>query len=346
MKNLLTYLFILTFTASYGTIRRVTNNVGVVPVPGLVYVNSLTNGSTNAFAQALADAVDGDTIYVEPSSLTYGNAQITTRLVIIGNGYEIGQNQTLISPLAQNVLESSFGNISFMAGSEQSQLIGIRCTSNASLNANEIRIKRCMFDADLAFASANCIIEESFFGTNGSIFSGGVNNIVRNCIIGEFIQTVNFVLFDQCYIHSFSTSFVTNCTFTNCIINTIPPNCPLTNTFSFCIKIGSGTSFPVPGVNNNIEGVDMSELFVVENPYPVSSPFIIRDRNFRLRTEAPASPAIGAGSSGQDVGPFGGSNPYRLSGQPPVPVITNFFLSTTGSTATGLVGSITIQSNN
>lgn len=346
MKNLLTLLILVTSLSSYGTVRRVTNNIGTTPVPGLVYVNSLTNGSSNAFNQVLVDAVDGDTIYIEPSTLTYGNPQISKRLVIIGNGYEIGQNTSLISPLPQNVLESLFGNFSFSAGSQQSQIIGLRFTSNVNINTNEIRIKRCAFDADLAFGSANCIIEECFFGHNGSIFSGGVNNIVRNCIIGEFIQSVNSVLFDQCYINSFSSSFVTNCTFTNCIINTIPANCPLTNTFSFCIKIGSGTTFPVPGINNNIEGVEMSELFVVPNPYPGSSPFTIRERNFRLRTETPASPATGAGNNGQDIGPFGGSNPYRLSGQAPVPVVTNFFLSSTGSTVTGLNGSITIQSNN
>ena len=345
MKNLLTLLMLVTSISSYGTLRRVTNNIGTTPVPGLVYVNSLTNGSSNAFNQVLVDAVDGDTIYVEPSTLTYGNPQLTKRLIIIGNGYEIGQNASLISPLPQNVLESFFGNFTFSAGSQQSQVIGLRFTSNVNINANEIRITRCAFDADLAFGSANCIIEESFFGHAGSIFSGGVNNIVRNCIIGEFIQSVNLVLFDQCCIHSFSTSFVTNCTFTNCIINTIPPNCPLTNTFSFCIKIGSGTTFPIPGINNNIEGVDMSELFVISNPFP-TSPFTIRDRNFRLRTESPFSPATGAGNNGQDIGPFGGANPYRLSGQPGFPVISNFFLSTTGSSTSGLSGSITIQANN
>ncbi|MCP9763571.1 hypothetical protein [Lacihabitans soyangensis] len=322
------------------TVRRVTNQVGTTPVAGLVFVNTLTNGSSDAFAQALSAAVNGDTIYVEPSTLTYGNHNFTKRLIIIGNGYEIGVNAGLTNPLPYTVLESTFGNLTFLAGSEQSQLIGIRCTSNGNLNANEIRVKRCMFDADLSLGAANCIIEECFFGAAGAIFGIGVNTIIRNCIIGEFIQTVNFAQFDQCYIHSFSTSFITNCTFTNCIINTIPANCPLTNSFSHCIKVGTGTTFPVAGINNNIEGIDMSALFIVANPYSTNP---IRENRFKSKS---GSPALLAGNSGQDIGPFGGNNPYRLSGQAPIPVITNFFLSTTGSTASGLTGSITIQSNN
>ena len=339
-KTILTLVTILMLGNTFATIRRVTNQVGTLPVPGLVFVNTLTNGSSDAFAQAFSASVNGDTIYVEPSTLTYGNPTINKRLIIIGNGYEIGTNTGLANPLPYTVLESTFGNFTFSTGSEQSQLIGIRCTANSNLNANEIRIKRCMFDADLQFGAANCIIEECFFGNTGSIFGGGVNNIVRNCIIGEFIQTVNFAQFDQCYIHSFSSSFVTNCTFTNCIINTIPANCPLTNSFSHCIKLGTGTTFPVASINNNIEGVDMANVFIVANPYSTNP---IRENRFKLKS---GSPALLAGNSGQDIGPFGGSNPYRLSGQPPIPVITNFFLSTTGSTASGLTGSITIQSNN
>lgn len=340
MKQILTLVLLFSFGFSNATIRRVTNTVGTTPVPGLVYVNTLTNGSSDAVLQAIADAQNGDTIYVEPSPLSYGNVQLSKSLTIIGNGYEIGQNQTAISPLPFNVNESKFGNFSFLAGSENAQIIGLRLTSNGAVNANNVKITRCMFDTDLNFGATNILVDQCYFGHGASIFGSGTNNIVKNCIIGEFIQTIDNVLFDQCYIHLLSPSFVTNCTFTNCIINTIPANCPLTNTFSHSLKIGTGTTFPVAGINNNIEGVDMATLFEVENPY-ITIP--IRERRFILKS---TSPAKSVGTSGQDIGPFGGATPYRLSGQAPVPIVTNFFLSTTGSSASGLAGSITIQSNN
>lgn len=334
MKKLFFTLIAFGFYANaFATIRRVNNNPGVVPVASLVYID---------FASALSDALNGDTLYIEPSPATYGNVQLSKRITVIGNGYDIGKNQGITSPLPYNLNESKFGNFSFMAGSENSHIIGLRLVSNAGISANGVKITRCRFDTDLGFAASNIFVDQCFFGESGSIFANGLNtnNVVKNTIIGEFIQGLDNVLFDQCYINFFSPSFVTNCTFTNCIIKDIPANCPLTNSFSFCIKIGTGTTFPVAGINNNQEGILLENVFVDADPM---TPNPIKDKDFRLKSN---SPALGSGTGGVNIGPFGGSTPYRLSGQPPVPVITNFFLSTTGSTSSGLTGSITIQSNN
>lgn len=331
MKNLLIIIFAFSFVSTNATIRRVNNNTGIVPVAGLVYVS---------LGAALADAINDDTLYIEPSPVSYGNVTLSKRVTIIGNGFEVGKNLAEFSPLPYNLNLSKLDNFTFLAGSENSQIIGLRLANNANVNANGVQIKRCMFDADLGFGAANILVDQCFFGFLASIFSGGTNNVVKNCILGENIQTVDNVLFDQCYINSFHSSFVTNCTFTNCIIKDIPANCPLTNSFSFCIKIGTGTTFPTPGINNNLEGIPMEDLFVDTDPM---TPTPIKEKDFRLKS---GSPAIGSGTAGQDIGPFGGATPYRLSGQPPIPIITNFFLSTTGSTTSGLTGSITIQSNN
>jgi hypothetical protein len=52
-----------------------------------------------------------------------------------------------------------------------------------------------------------------------------------------------------------------------------------------------------------------------------------------------------AGSDGTDPGPFGGSNPYVLSGVPPIPVIYEISTTGYGSQADGLPVTIKVRAN-
>lgn len=332
MKNLLIIILSFSFVSTNATIRRVNKNPGVIPVAGLVYTS---------FDSAIAEANPDDTLYIEPSHLDYGTPTLTKRVTIIGNGFEIAKNLALMNPLPYNLNESIFTHITFNPGSENAQIIGLRFINQVTISAAGVKISRCLLLGSVQLNASQILIDQCFFlGSQATIAGTGTNSIVKNTIIGKNIQSVNNVLFDHCYINDLNSSFVTNCIFTNCIINTIAANYPLNNTFSFCIKIGTGTTFPSPGVNNNQEGIPMENIFVVSNPM---APTLINEKDFRLKN---GSPALGSGTGGVDIGPFGGSSPYRLSAQAPIPVITNFYLNTTGSTASGLTGSITIQSNN
>lgn len=320
---------------TFATIRRVNNNSGIVAVNGLVYTT---------LQAAINDAVSNDTIYIEPSSTNYTiTAALNKKLHFIGNGYRINENQLLVSPLPFDVKNSRIsGSFSINAGSAGSTFRSITFSnSSISANANGLIFSRCIFEPNisLALASSNNILEQCFGYVQTSIGSTGSDNILKNCIWAGSISNQTFGLFDQCYIGSLSS--VTNCVFTNSIIRSYS-NLGATNSFSFCIKLidGNNTTFPTAGINNNIENVATSDVFV-ENPSIVS--FDTFDKSFRYTAN---STALNAGSSGQHIGPFGGNQPYKLSGQPPVPVITNFYLETTGSTSSGLAGSITIQSNN
>ena len=79
MKKSVLTLFLLAliaFGSDGQTIRRCNNN------PGVTGVNMYTT------IQAAHDAaVAGDIIYLEPSSVSYGNLDARKRLTIIGNGY-------------------------------------------------------------------------------------------------------------------------------------------------------------------------------------------------------------------------------------------------------------------
>ncbi|MCP9756835.1 hypothetical protein EGI26_16845 [Lacihabitans sp. CCS-44] len=333
MKQKLTLLLVfLSISSSFATLRRVNNNVGIVPVATLVYTT---------LDAAIADAVNGDTIYVEPSTTSYSMGSVLIkRLIFIGDGYQKGSNANLISPLSFSLNESIItANFAINTGAENSAFIGMRLNGDITVNASNILFKRCSFTpsnsgGNLVLNSSSNIVEQCFFSLNGGghgdINGSGSGNIFRNCIIQDIMFNQVNPLVDQCFLGGVQT--IVNGTFTNCIVGTNNYSVGTNSTFSFSIKIGA--VFGTPG-SNNIENAVLSDVFESSSP--------TFDKNYRLKV---GSSAIGTGNTGQNIGPFGGADPYRLSGQAGIPTIRNFFLSTTGSTASGLSGSITVQSNN
>ena len=95
-------------------------------------------------------------------------------------------------------------------------------------------------------------------------------------------------------------------------------NCDIRN------NISSGTVFGTS--NGNQSNVDMSTVFV--GPEGNST-----DGQWQLK---PGSPAIGAGTDGNDIGMFGGPSPYVLSGIPGIPHIYFFSSPANGSGSSGL----------
>lgn len=95
------------------------------------------------------------------------------------------------------------------------------------------------------------------------------------------------------------------------------------------------TSLPNSSVTNNISIIDIfgtdnsNQSLVSEDDLFVGSDDNSTDGQYQL---ADGSPAAGAGQSGIDIGPFGGSDPYRLSGLPDLP---NIYELTTGGFIAG-----------
>ncbi len=339
-KAVFTFIAFLILGNASATIRRVNNNVGVQLVPNLVY---------DTFKSAHDDSSPGDTIYIEPSNSNYTFTDgISKRLVIIGNGYNVGANTGLISPLPQDTfeskvlgLESPNGNFfKIKAGAENSLIIGLSFQNSVIIESGSVVLERCQWlpNTNLRLNSNNNLLKSCFtkqFGTfQGAISGTGQNNTIENCILGDGVANLVGLVVSQCFIDEISN--VTNGTFTNCIVHGSISG--TNNTFAHCLKIGG--TFPTPGINNNIENILLADVFVVANPLSGNG---TQDKDYRLKV---GSAAIGTGFGGVDMGAFGGATPYRLSGQPAVPVIKNLFLNATGSTASGLTGSITIQSNN
>ncbi|MCA0362993.1 MAG: hypothetical protein LCH67_03050 [Bacteroidetes bacterium] len=340
-KTVFTFLAFLILGNTLATVRRVNNNVGVELVPNIVY---------SAFKAAHDDSSPGDTIYIEPSNINYIFTDgISKRLVIIGNGYNIGTNAGLVNPLPQNTFESKVqgfesagggGLLKIKVGAQNSSLIGLSFQNSVVIECGDVLIERCQFipNINLRLNSNNNLVKSCFtkqFGsTHGAIIGTGQNNTIENCILGDGVADLTGITVSQSVIDGISN--ITNGNFTNCIVNSSISG--VNNTYAHCLKIGD--TFPTPGINNNIENIVLADVFVVSNPLSGNG---TQDKDYQLKV---GSAAIGTGFGGVDMGAFGGATPYRLSGQPPVPVVTNLFLNATGSTTSGLTGSITIQSNN
>jgi hypothetical protein len=91
-------------------------------------------------------------------------------------------------------------------------------------------------------------------------------------------------------------------------------SCTLTTTMT-ANNLCSGTQLPAG--NNNQLNVSMSDVFVCWSSCTGYS----SDGRYQLKA---GSPAIGAGSNGEDCGMFGGNDPYVLSGLPAIPAIYYF----------------------
>lgn len=181
LTTLLTGALLLASTTTQARILRV-NNVAVLATTCSTCFQTLSG--------AVAYAIDGDTIHLEPSDNHYGSASINKRLIIIGNGYKL-EGTTGNTGLQANTKQSRVLNLAFGTGSNGSQLIGTYFPggngSGLSIsNAQNITIRRnwIAIDVTMAGTSANDILiaENWLYGISQSTNSNtAITNLtVRN----------------------------------------------------------------------------------------------------------------------------------------------------------------------
>lgn len=323
---LLLFVFLLGTAQIFAAKLRVNNRSGI-------------NANYTSLSAAISAASAGDTIYVEPSSSSYGSVNLTKKLTIIGNGYF----QTPTTPLVGNTTlqadtnESVLGSFSFSAGSAGSTVMGVVFNNYIYLYDSSITLKRnCFMNYYLYFYTGvlnNIDIRQNlFYSAAVTYYSPSVstninfqNNIFFNT---TFSLPTGLSGFAQNNVFSGSTLNCYNFQVNNNIMITgsfTPNNCVYFN------NIGTSTQFG--NANNNQQNVGTATLFAhyttgTETRYTLS----------------PTGPGIGAGFNGVDVGIFGGPDPYKLSGIPPVPTI--YSLSAPATTVTNtLPVTISTRSN-
>lgn len=267
-------------------------------------------------AQAVNDApevMDGDTAYFEGSGDSYGDLTLTRKLVIIGPGYYLVQNDST----QDNKMSAVINSLNFAPGSDMSIITGM--TVNAlNPKSNNLVIKRNNIGTlDIGYGSPASnlqIIQNMIYSI---VVRGGSHNlnISNNCI------TIGSAWYNAINMEPNTSATVLNNIIQNSVIlynvefrNNICTGHPNngTGTFTFYgTNVATNNLFfaNISSTEGNISNVNMSTVFT----YTGST-----DGQYKLKAGSPAS---GAGYGGVDCGMFGGPQPYVLSGLPTVPAI-------------------------
>lgn len=356
MKAIILFaLCLLVYVTQAQTIRRVNNN------PGVTGLNVYTT------AQAAHDAANAnDILIIEPSVTSYGNLTLTKPLKIYGNGYFLNTNVELKA----DQRGSKFGRVLLGNGSSGSSFYGIEVSEMTNrengccetyFETNNLTIERCNISA-IAFVAP--------YSNNGFGIRTGTSNLSNFTVRGSFIggslglnsyapTTINGVLISNNIINKLDmgtfggqNGIQNGVVVNNTVINQSPTHTWLVNSVldnnlflslasinftnvSYSYNVSSGGA--LTGGVGNLANFDVNAALVGPGAG------ISNDEQYQIKS---GSPLKTAGSGGTEVGAFGGTTPYVVSGIPPVPSITNFTNTATGSNSTPVQVTISVKSNN
>jgi hypothetical protein len=337
MKKLSLLAFVVFLFASLQTqakIWRVNNNPSLSA--DVLQPNTLFDG-TNTVANP--EAAAGDSIYFEPSTLTYNGFDINkANIVVLGYGYFLSQN-----PGSQAMTNNArVQDIGFQVGSTGSSVSGVEIigsvyfyTNNVTLtrcnvsviylanqtNATGIRIDKCFIRnfigetgiaasvTNITIAVENCIFSSTTDATNisGFTLSQKVRGLFRNNVL-------NYVGTLQCYNFYVANNIIVNATSFGTVSNS-GNNVFRNNLFSYPItqsqyaQVGGTLSANTAPNGGNQFSVNMANVFngPTDNVYNGTSIFnnyilagaFTTESRFELKS---GSTAINAGETGLTVG--------------------------------------------
>lgn len=307
----------------WSTVRTVNNNGG---------------GQFTDIGSAVTAAVIGDTIYVCGSSTAYVGTNITkANLIFIGAGF----NPAKQNPV-KTVLSSpwTIGNGNALIGFELNGIVFASTTPTnirfgrcrmGTFNSTSNTFVNCMFD--------NCLWTTLTFPPFSSQFFNGV--VISNCL---FHITSSASIFSSITIAGSST--VNHCAFikegvAGNLFGTVPSTNGLNFTNNIFMNVNPLAASTTYQYTNNYSSVNLSS-FGTGNITGTTWPFVTPQASvtgaFQFAWDfhlAPASPLMGVGSFGADLGIFGGANPYKTDGEPAIPQMDIMMLNGTQFTSGG-----------
>ncbi|MDC0584668.1 hypothetical protein OAO55_02945 [Bacteroidales bacterium] len=313
----------------------------------IVYLNNnVEKDATKLLFATFSDAYlacdsGEDTIYVAGSNTAYGHINVDKKLTIIGPGYFLDKNpDTQVGKVS-----AWFDEIRFSEGCNNSIIKGLGQYSTSSsrqlvINGqiDGLTIESCYIptitikDYD-SYVIKNITIKKCYIWYGGIVTYSGSS---YDGTLSNF-TLLNNIVFGQIFLSNGSDGIINNNLFTNNIFqpganssfeihNNIllaenkdgvkyqPINSSVSHNISIIDAFGSTES--------NQSLVSLKDLFVKSEGDPVDNHYIL----------ANGSPAIGTANDGGDIGPFGGPDPYILSGLPNLP---NIYEITTGGFVSG-----------
>jgi hypothetical protein len=367
---LIVLCFLTVFSSFAQTIRRVNNG------------STASGLNVYATVQAAHDAaVNGDIIYIEPAFYN-GSVEIVNcskQLTFIGNGFRIPDNLTANSPADTRSATPLYFYLN--SGSAGTKITAMNL-GYCEIKVPNVTIDRCLITGQMRlsytpsvgpppnyattigdnFTITNCFIQYnggsggSNVGAISSIpISLGVNRfpsgvVVKNNIADAGISLVGGIESSTVSYNTITSELgsVTSTAFSNNIVysptggtgpNNIPasyPSCTFNNNISM-----HPTTVYFPAGNGNQNQASTTGFF--QNILTTSQQGTNKDNWYSLGV---SSPGLTAGVGSTQIGAFGGTTPYRLSGLPAIPIITNFVESGVGSTSTPLSVNVTVRGNN
>ncbi|RMH71727.1 MAG: hypothetical protein D6675_06025 [Gemmatimonadetes bacterium] len=307
----------------------------IAPASATIWVVNSNPGSPDADFVTLQEAHDGanagDTLYVMGSPVNYGALDLSKTLYIYGPGYFLAENPETRADIATAKTEY----ISFHETSSGSMLMGLDINGFVRFWTNDIILQRNMivtdgytYDRDYIIGTglnvSNILILQNYIrntsdygGCAPTIWLGNQNSdiIIRNNYIERGLTEGREALISPSGAESITIEHnvflgsisVYNATFRHNILRDgefWASNCIVTH------NIGNSTQFGSD--DGNQSNVDMNTVFINAGS---------TDGRWQL---AEGSPALDAGENGVDIGMFGGSTPYVLSGITPMPSVYFF----------------------
>ncbi len=353
-------IFVLTINLPFAqTVHRVNNNPGLTASAGAKFYTS--------FAAAHTAAVANDIIIIEPSNTSYGNITITKPLKIYGSGYYLTTNTELKVDQRTTVIE----NIDFNTGSGGSEIYGVQANQVSIYGVSNIKISRC-----LVTYSGVGIVNTNIAGTtntnvtniviNQSVISGSPSGNVSIRINPTNTYTISGVLINNNIIgaHGITANsdpgvqslVIRNNTFTTTAIATIV-NAVFENNLlavsgavvfsnvTYSYNVSTGASFPSESNfnRNNYVIAPINDAGQAESQLLGTGTGISPDEQYQIKA---GSDLKTLGNGGTEVGAYGGSTPYIVSGIPPIPSITNMINTGSGDNSNPLKVTISVKSNN
>lgn len=317
---------------TFARIIRVNNNPGIA-----------TQYTT--LIAAHDEASNGDTIHLEGSPTSYGNATIQKKLVIIGPGFYLAEN-----PNSQYLPQSAkVGTLNMYAGSKGSVLMGLDFNgAGLEIYSDGIIVKRNRFNQFannhpeynagrilVAFIYPRTVSADIPVNNILILQNYGVRIDVEHACSGILISN-NYIISggNSLEMNANSDAIIRNNIFRNTVYvsngSTFQNNIMLSGNFNgsptiFTNNLGNSTQFGTE--NGNKSNITMTSVFVGLGVSPYS------DRQWVLKEDSPAKGAA-YGSTTQnpiDAGIFGGQLPYVLAGLSSVPAIYYFDVSPIGS---------------
>ena len=305
-------------------------------------------------AQEAHDAASaGDTLLFFPGSYNINTA--TKKLVYLGYGYytsgtDGNANLQLLTGACGLVVYLNQG----ASGSTFEGIESLQAIANYQENGvNDITIRRCKGTAYVFSSAGNTsnnwqilqctdmIIQPNWQGGNTTNLRVENSHITQISFAGSALNTGQFI---NCFITNPSTLNDNAINFQNCIFQYSPSATGNSNSlFQYCL-------FPdaAPGLSgsNNKFNIPLSDNAGVNNVfigYPYAAVGESADSKYKLKA---GSPAKGAGMGGIDMGIYGGTNPYKLSGIPSIPAFYKLTAPSNNATTNPYTITFSVRSNN